>query len=372
MKTAFVLGGGGSRGGYEIGVCKALFQLGIKPDMVFGTSVGAIIGAIIAQGDLPVAENLWSRLTTDVIFDFEVPEEKPEEKPGKKAKDKPERKFQNISDKLEVIPETFDKLTERVKQRFDSMDIAGMPVEDATAYLKEIIRNGGVGNSGLKRLLKEHVKEDVIRESSLAYGLVVTEMPAINGKYLSLKDIPRGQLIDYIMASASCFPATQIYEIGGHKFIDGAYTDNMPVKMAIDHGATRIIAVDLEAPGVIKKDVIKKAEQMCDEFHLLKPAVDLGNFLVFDKRNAARIIDIGYLETMRCFGKYDGKKYTFIKGVFNDEEVSAADRLASFLRIDPTVAYNRESFLTEILRRFNELADTSPVIVEKLLNLLSH
>ncbi len=365
MKTAFVLGGGGSRGGYEIGVCKALFELGIKPDMVFGTSVGAIIGAIVAQGDLPVAENLWCRLTTDVIFDFE-------EKPGKKAKVKSKRKFQNISDKLEVIPETFDKLTERVKQRFDSMDIAGMPAEDAAAYLKEIMRNGGVGNSRLKRLLNEHVKEDVIRKSSLAYGLVVTEMPAINGQYLSLKDIPRGQLVDYIMASASCFPATQIYEIGEHKFIDGAYTDNMPVKMAIDHEAARIIAVDLEAPGVIKKDVIKMAEQMCDEFHLLKPAVDLGNFLVFDKNNAARIIDIGYLETMRRFGKYDGKKYTFIKGVFNDDEVSAADRLASFLRINPSVAYNRESFLAEVLRRLNELADTSPAIIEKLLNLLSH
>lgn len=100
--------------------------------------------------------------------------------------------------------------------------------------------------------------------------------------------------------------------------------------------------------------------------------MDLGNFLVFDKNNAARIIDIGYLETMRRFGKYDGKKYTFIKGVFNDDEVSAADRLASFLRINPSVAYNRESFLAEVLRRLNELADTSPAIIEKLLNLLSH
>ncbi len=365
MKTAFVLGGGGSRGGYEIGVCKALHELGIRPDMIFGTSVGSIIGAIIAQGDLPMAENLWRKLTTDVIFDFE-------EKPEKKAKDKPERKLQNIPGRLEVIPEAFDKLTERVKHRFDSMDIAGMPVEDATAYLREIIRNGGVGNSRLKGLLSEYVKEDAIRESSVDYGLVVTEMPSITGHYISLKDIPRGQLVDYIMASASCFPATQIYEIEGRKFIDGAYTDNIPVKMAVDHGAARIIAVDLETPGVNKKDVLELAEQICDEFHLLRSSVDLGNFLIFDKKNAARIIDIGYLETMRHFGKYDGKKYTFTKGVFSDDEVYAADKMASLLRINPCVAYDRESFLAEVLRRFKELADDSPAIVDKLLNLFGH
>ena len=56
MKTALVLGGGGSRGAYEIGVCKALEELEIEIDMVFGTSVGAINGAMIAQGDLALAE----------------------------------------------------------------------------------------------------------------------------------------------------------------------------------------------------------------------------------------------------------------------------------------------------------------------------
>lgn len=363
MKTAFVLGGGGSRGGYEIGVCKALHELGIDPDMVFGTSVGAIIGAIISQGDLPAAENLWCSLTADAIFDFEeTPEDKSEDK----------GRFQNLSGKLESIPEAFDKLTERVRQRFESMDIAGMPLEDAKAYLKEIIKNGGVGNSRLKNLLTKHIKEDVIRESPLIYGLVVTEMPAINGRYLYLNDIPQGQLIDYIMASASCFPATRVYEIEEHKFIDGAYTDNLPIKMALDCDAMRIIAVDLEAPGTVKKDVLELANQICDEFHLLKPSVDPGNFLVFDKENAVRIIQIGYLDTMRHFGKYDGKKYTFIQGAFSDDEIAAADRLASFLRINPCIAYDRKSFLAETLRRFGEISNESPAIVDKLLNLLGH
>ena len=70
MKTALVLGGGGSRGAYEIGVCKALEELEIEIDMVFGTSVGAINGAMIAQGDLALAEKLWLELSTDMVFDI--------------------------------------------------------------------------------------------------------------------------------------------------------------------------------------------------------------------------------------------------------------------------------------------------------------
>ena len=41
-KTALVLGGGGSRGAYELGVWKALRELGVKIDIVTGTSIGAV------------------------------------------------------------------------------------------------------------------------------------------------------------------------------------------------------------------------------------------------------------------------------------------------------------------------------------------
>ena len=57
-KTALVLSGGGSRGAYEIGVWKALKGLRIRIDLVTGTSVGAINGALVAQRDLRIAEKL--------------------------------------------------------------------------------------------------------------------------------------------------------------------------------------------------------------------------------------------------------------------------------------------------------------------------
>ncbi len=48
MTTAFVLGGGGVLGAHEVGMLRALAEAGIRPDLVVGTSVGAINGAFVA------------------------------------------------------------------------------------------------------------------------------------------------------------------------------------------------------------------------------------------------------------------------------------------------------------------------------------
>jgi NTE family protein len=49
VKTAFVLGGGGVLGAVEVGMLRALFERGIVPDLVLGTSVGALNGALVAR-----------------------------------------------------------------------------------------------------------------------------------------------------------------------------------------------------------------------------------------------------------------------------------------------------------------------------------
>ena len=48
MTVGFVLGGGGVRGAVEIGMLKALFEAEIRPDLIVGTSIGAINGAAVA------------------------------------------------------------------------------------------------------------------------------------------------------------------------------------------------------------------------------------------------------------------------------------------------------------------------------------
>ena len=49
MTTAFVLGGGGVLGAVEVGMLRALLERGITPDLVLGTSVGALNGAMVAR-----------------------------------------------------------------------------------------------------------------------------------------------------------------------------------------------------------------------------------------------------------------------------------------------------------------------------------
>ena len=68
--NALVLAGGGAKGAYEIGVWKALKELKIKINAVFGNSVGAINGALIAQGDFQLAVNLWRNLGINHIINL--------------------------------------------------------------------------------------------------------------------------------------------------------------------------------------------------------------------------------------------------------------------------------------------------------------
>jgi NTE family protein len=67
-KTAFVLGGGGVLGAVEVGMLRALFERGVRPDLVLGTSIGAFNGALVAsQPDLAVVErltDLWQSMSS--------------------------------------------------------------------------------------------------------------------------------------------------------------------------------------------------------------------------------------------------------------------------------------------------------------------
>jgi len=62
-RTAFVLGGGGLLGAVEVGMLRALFRAGFRPDLVLGTSVGAINGLVAAADPGPGAvarlQELW-------------------------------------------------------------------------------------------------------------------------------------------------------------------------------------------------------------------------------------------------------------------------------------------------------------------------
>jgi len=70
--VAFVLGGGGLLGAHEVGMLQALLETGVRPDLVVGTSVGALNGVVVAEDPTPAAArrlaDLWLDLDSSDLF----------------------------------------------------------------------------------------------------------------------------------------------------------------------------------------------------------------------------------------------------------------------------------------------------------------
>ena len=253
---ALVLSGGGSKGAYQIGVWKALKKLNIKFDIVTGTSSGAINGALITQNTYFRALRVWKSLNYKNIFGDE---------------------FNNTSD--------INKLYK--------------------IFAKNFISDGGTEVNELHELINKNLVKWKFYNSKINYGLVTFNLTNRKPIELVKKDIPKDKLGEYILASASCFPAFKKMEIDGKDYIDGGYYDNVPINLAIKMGADEAIVVDLGSVG-LKRRTIKKIKQIT-----IKPNNNLSNFLVFDAKGAKKNIIYGYNDTMKVFNKLDGRKYTF-------------------------------------------------------------
>ena len=261
-KLGLVLSGGGSKGAYEIGVYKALKRLHIKPKIVTGTSIGAISGVFITQNDLRGALRYWKTLNFSTMYK--------------------EEDFPKIDD---------HKLSKVYKQ-----------------YIKAFISEGGLDTSKMKNMYDDFFKPNRFFKSNIDYGLVTYNLSKRKPVLITKKDLTKENTKDYVLASASCYPAFKPYIINNDLYVDGGYYDNLPINLAIDMGATKIIAVDLRSVGF--KPKIKDSSV---EIKYITPKNKLASFLVFDKKMAKENIKLGYNDTMKAFGKLDGDFFTFRK-----------------------------------------------------------
>jgi len=264
MKRALVLSGGGSRGAYECGAWQALRELNIRLDAVYGTSIGAINAALVAQGSLETALKLWENIRMDQIVSLEEGEE------------------------LSV---------ERMIHR--KRDLLPFLLENAKNFLMDI--------TPLENLLCETIDENRIRASGLELGVMLTRVPSLSACEVRLEDIPEGQLHDYILASASCFPIFPLKQIGNERYMDGGYADNMPIAMAIADGADEIIAVDLHPQPVHPEYA---SMPFLKQIH---PLHELGSFLDFNPQQLRRSRMMGYYDVMKAYNRFDGIRYTFTR-----------------------------------------------------------
>lgn len=264
-RRAVVLGGGGAKGAYQIGVWQAFRKIGIPFHVVTGTSVGALNGALMAQGDFTAARKLWENLTNDqVLTDLPVVEE----------------------------------------------NQPGSSLAAYRAYIHNFFQKGGADPTPLEALIRCLLKEDKLRTSGIQYGLVTVDMTTLKPVEFLIKDIPFGLAADYMMASAACFPAFQPKEIGGKKYIDGGYYDLLPVELALRAlpPVEEIFVVDIDGLG------IRRTTTSSVPIHTIRSYWDLGSMFLFTPSQAKRNIRLGYLDTCKAFGRYDGHAYTFYSG----------------------------------------------------------
>ena len=299
---ALVLSGGGSKGSYQVGVWKALRELNIKFDIVTGTSVGALNGAMIVQNDYRKAVSIWKKINLKVLF-------------GEDA-----------------IEST------------NNFEIYKM-------YSKHFLKYGGMNVRDLEKLIRKSLNLRRFYNSKINYGLTAYNLTSKEAIELQKKDIERSQLDDYLMASASCFPAFKKKDIEGEKHIDGGYHDNLPINLALDMGADEIIAVDLNAPG-LKKSPKKKVK-----ITYIKPRNKLTNFLNFYEKGTESNMKFGYNDTMKTFGKFEGNKYTFRK---NQLEKNRLLYQETYLHV-----LNKILKYKKVIKSFEELINTNITIEDE-------
>lgn len=255
---AIVLSGGGAKGAYQIGVWKALKKLRIKYDIVTGTSVGAINGIFMVQNDFNKCNKVWNKINMKLLFE------------------------ENIQDS--------NKKRELIKN-----------------YSKNFIKNNGTKPEGLEKLLEKNINKKRFFNSKINYGLISYNLTTKKPVIITKKDLTNNNLLDYLIASASCYPAFTPREINNEKLIDGGYYDNLPINLALKLGADEIIAIDLEAPGIKRNPKTKK------EIIYINPNNNLSFFLKFDKQNVQKDKMFGYNDTLKVFKKLEGKRFTFRK-----------------------------------------------------------
>lgn len=261
---ALVLAGGGAKGAYQIGAWKAFLELGIKFSAVSGASVGALNAALIAQGDYRKAEELWDGISLD---------------------------------KIVCIP---PDLVEQGRLYVNKRNIK---------YLRElnrsILKYGGLDTSPLLNLIKSAVDETNLRKDGTDLGLVTFNVGKMKPVELFMDSIPEGRLAEYLLASAS-FPAFKRTTIDGNKYTDGGIYDNIPYRMIKNRGYKNIIVVDISGAGRNRRPEIIGTSTT-----YIKNSVDRGGILNFNPDVLKDLKTLGYLDTMKTFGRMKGLKYFY-------------------------------------------------------------
>ena len=270
-KIALVLSGGGARGLAHVGVMEWFEEHRIPVDIVTGTSMGGLIGAMYATG-----------MTAHEAHEF----------------------ISAIDWDETLLPEAdYDQLAFRRKEDHRSYQL-GIPLG---------LKNGLAGPNGFNpghgaALLFDRVAYGYAEVGSfdnlpIPYRCVATDL--LSGNAEVLKDGQLSQALRATMAVPGVFTPV---DLGDKVLVDGGLVDNIPSDVARDLGAEVVIAVDVASPlsgrgdlqtlgGVLNQTlniVTLENERRGRSLADVVVAPDLGKLSAADFLSAEKIIQLGY------------------------------------------------------------------------------
>lgn len=309
-----VLAGGGGKGAYQIGAWEAMREIGVRFDAIAGVSIGSINGALIAADDFKAATDLWSNISLD--------------------------KGVNISTPLPDPENLFS-------------------TKNWGVLFKEFLKNGGFDASPVKKFLSHYIDEEKVRASKIPFGLVTVQMTqGMTGLELFINDIPKGQLIDYLLASSN-IPLANNIGPEGERFLDGGVYDNTPVAMLKKYGWNRLVVVDISTI----KGVNHSLDFLNSNVVYIRPynIDDLGASFDFDGENVKMRMKMGYLDAKKAFSYLSGKIFYFSPKTFKNmvfeygaDAVMQLEELAYELKVERLCVYTQKQFLFAVKKAFDE------------------
>ena len=185
-EIGFVFGGGGRWGAVEVGMAEALLGHGITPDLVLGTSIGAMNGAVVAAQPtvegVAVLHSLWGAATSDLLSESVV-----------------------------------TRLRTLVKHRVALHDTAE-----------------------LRGLLEGRLPVDTFEQLTVPFQCVAAEIETATERWFD-----SGPLVDAILASSAIPGLFPPVEIGGMGYYDGGLVNSVPVDRAVKLGCSTIFVLQV-------------------------------------------------------------------------------------------------------------------------------
>ena len=273
--------GGGAKGAFHVGALDAFFERGYRFDMIMGTSIGALNGAMVAEGEFDTLKRLWEQAAISKVADLD------------------DIKFEQLM-KGDYDRELIIYLVKKARQAISGR---GLPMDK------------------VRYLVDKYVDEQKLRSSDIDYGLVTVSV-SDGWKPLELfkDEVPEGMLKEYILASAY-FPLFNRPEIGGKRFIDGGMYNNCPVNPLIRRGASEVVAIRTGSNMPSVKVVDRTVKVL-----YVEPSESLGSTIDLRKERVGYNVRLGYFDALRAIDNLAGVKY-YIEPVTVAEALRFAESL---------------------------------------------